>query len=105
MDHDHEHMFTQEYWDERYGSAGAIWSGNPNPHLVAHVADLAPGSALDVGSGEGADAIWLATRGWQVMGIDLSTVALERAAQLASRAGQDIAERITWDSCIDALLA
>jgi SAM-dependent methyltransferase len=52
---------------------------------------------LDVGSGEGADATWLATRGWQVTGIDLSTVALERAAQLAARAGQDIAERITWE--------
>jgi SAM-dependent methyltransferase/uncharacterized membrane protein len=88
---------TQEFWDARYSSAERIWSGNPNPHLVAQVADLAPGSALDVGSGEGADAIWLATRGWQVTGIDLSTVALERAAQLAARAGQDIAERITWE--------
>ena len=90
-------MLTQEFWDARYRSAAAIWSGNPNPHLVAQVADLAPGTALDVGSGEGADAIWLATRGWQVTGIDLSTVALERAAHLASDAGQDIAERIIWE--------
>jgi SAM-dependent methyltransferase len=90
-------MLTQEFWDARYHSAERIWSGNPNPHLVAQVADLAPGSALDVGSGEGADAIWLATRAWQVTGIDLSTVALERAAQLAAWAGQDIAERITWE--------
>jgi SAM-dependent methyltransferase len=101
VSHDHladpTAMLTQEFWDARYRSAESIWSGNPNPHLLAHVADLAPGSALDVGSGEGADAIWLATRGWQVTGIDLSTVALERAAQLASRAGQDIAERITWE--------
>jgi SAM-dependent methyltransferase len=89
-------MLTQEFWDTRYRSADTIWSGNPNPHLVAQVADLAPGTALDVGSGEGADAIWLAARGWQVTGIDLSTVALERAAHLASDAGQDIAERITW---------
>ena len=56
-------MVTKEFWDERYGSADAIWSGNPNPRLVEQVADLAPGTALDVGSGEGADAIWLATRG------------------------------------------
>jgi SAM-dependent methyltransferase len=90
-------MLTQEFWDARYRSAAAIWSGNPNPHLVACVTDLAPGSALDVGSGEGADAIWLATRGWQVTGIDLSTVALERAARLAADAGQDIAERIRWE--------
>ncbi len=101
MSHDHwadpSALLTQEFWDARYHSAERIWSGNPSPHLVAQVADLAPGSALDVGSGEGADAIWLATRAWQVTGIDLSTVALERAAQLAAWAGQDIAERITWE--------
>jgi SAM-dependent methyltransferase len=96
MDHDHEHMFTQEYWDERYGSAEAIWSGDPNPHLVATVGDLAPGTALDVGSGEGADAIWLATQGWQVTGVDISAVALERAAGHAVKAGDEIAARITW---------
>ena len=100
MSHDHEAdpavMWTQEFWDERYGSATTIWSGNPNPHLVARVADLRPGTALDVGSGEGADAIWLAEQGWQVTGIDVSMVALERAAQLAAAAGQDVADRITW---------
>ena len=70
MSHDHNHnhnadlpQFTQEFWDERYASAEAIWSGEPNPHLVGQVAHLAPGDALDVGSGEGADAIWLASRG------------------------------------------
>ena len=89
-------MWTQEFWDGRYGSAATIWSGNPNPHLVAQVADLRPGTALDVGSGEGADAIWLAEQGWQVTGIDVSMVALERAAQLAAAAGHDVAERITW---------
>lgn len=100
MSHDHEVdpaiMWTQEFWDERYGSAATIWSGNPNPHLVAQVADLTPGTALDVGSGEGADAIWLAEQGWQVTGIDVSMVALERAAQLAAAAGHDVADRITW---------
>jgi SAM-dependent methyltransferase len=89
-------MWTQEFWDERYGSATTIWSGNPNRHLVAQVADLRPGTALDVGSGEGADAIWLAEQGWQVTGIDVSMVALERAAHLAVAAGQDVADRITW---------
>ena len=66
--HAHHHeagteRFTAEFWDERYGSRPAIWSGNPNQRLVEQVADLAPGQALDVGSGEGADAIWLAQRG------------------------------------------
>lgn len=55
-----------------------------------------PGTALDVGSGEGADAIWLAVRGWRVTCIDVSTVALERAAERAADAGQEVADRITW---------
>jgi SAM-dependent methyltransferase len=98
----HEHtldaavLWTREFWDARYGSADRIWSGNPNPRLVEQVADLAPGTALDVGSGEGADAIWLAARGWQVTGIDVSTVALDRAAGRAAAAGAETAERITW---------
>ena len=100
MSHNHEAdpsiMWTHEFWDERYRSADTIWSGNPNPHLVAQVADLSPGTALDVGSGEGADAIWLAARGWQVTGIDVSTVALDRAAEFAANAGEEIADRITW---------
>jgi SAM-dependent methyltransferase len=97
MSHDHDTvLFTKEFWDERYLSADNVWSGNPNPRLVENVTDLTPGSALDVGSGEGADAIWLATRGWQVTGIDVSTVALARAADRATAAGEEIADRLTW---------
>ncbi|SEM04967.1 bifunctional NAD(P)/FAD-dependent oxidoreductase/class I SAM-dependent methyltransferase [Streptacidiphilus jiangxiensis] len=89
-------MFEQEAWEERYRSRPTLWSGNPNPQLVAEAADLTPGRALDVGSGEGADAIWLASRGWQVTGTDISTVALARATDHARAAGADIAERITF---------
>lgn len=89
-------LFTAEFWDARYRSADRIWSGNPNPRLVEQVADLAPGTVLDVGSGEGADAIWLASRGWQVTAIDVSTVALDRAAAMAAELGATIADRITW---------
>jgi SAM-dependent methyltransferase len=81
-------------WDERYRSADAIWSGDPNPQLVAEVSRLAPGSALDAGCGEGADAVWLAERGWQVTAIDISGVALERARKAAAAAG--VAQRIDW---------
>jgi SAM-dependent methyltransferase len=88
--------FSQESWDERYRSRTALWSGNPNPHLVAEAAGLSPGTALDVGAGEGADAIWLATRGWRVVAVDLSSVALERASAHASERGSDIARRIDW---------
>ncbi|NUR48998.1 MAG: class I SAM-dependent methyltransferase [Hamadaea sp.] len=92
-EHDHQEMFTAEFWDERYGSADRIWSGNPNPHLVRVASELTPGTALDVGSGEGADVIWLARHGWRVTGADISEVALKRAAEAA---GLDLADRITW---------
>ena len=74
-------------WDARYAESGQIWSGNPNGALVAEVAEFAPGTAVDVGCGEGADAIWLAARGWDVMAFDVSTVALDRAAQHAEATG------------------
>jgi SAM-dependent methyltransferase len=75
-------------WDARYGERdGAMWSGRPNGRLVAEVSEVSPGRALDVGCGEGADAIWLAQRGWTVTAIDVSDVALQRAREAADRAG------------------
>ncbi|PZV98870.1 Thioredoxin reductase [Micromonospora phaseoli] len=91
-----EVMFTEAAWEERYRSRPAVWSGRPNPQLVAEVQGLAPGRALDVGSGEGADAVWLAERGWQVTAVDISTVALARAAEHAKAAAGQVAERIEW---------
>jgi SAM-dependent methyltransferase len=86
-------------WDERYSEReGSMWSGRPNGRLVAEVEDLAPGRALDVGCGEGADAIWLARRGWRVTAIDISDVALGRARAAAERAGASV----EW-VCGDAL--
>jgi len=74
-------------WDERYAGMEQIWSGRPNGALVAEVADLRPGRVLDVGCGEGADAVWLAGRGWDVTALDVSQVALDRAALHARQAG------------------
>jgi thioredoxin reductase/SAM-dependent methyltransferase len=79
--------FDQQSWEERYRAHPAIWSGRPNPQLVDEVSDLPPGSALDAGCGEGADALWLAGRGWQVTAADFATTALERAAAHAEAAG------------------
>ena len=89
-------MFTQAYWDDRYSGHRHVWSGRPNPHLVGEAGDLDPGRAIDVGCGEGADAIWLARHGWEVTGADVSPVGLERAAQNAAEAGDEIARRIVW---------
>src|SRR3954470_17840257 len=78
-------------WDARYSERdGAMWSGRPNGRLVAEVTEVAPGRALDVGCGEGADAIWLARRGWTVTAIDISDVALGRAREAAEGAGADV---------------
>jgi SAM-dependent methyltransferase len=77
-------------WDERYATAEQMWSGRPNEALVAEVGALSPGRGLDVGCGEGADAIWLAGRGWQVTAIDVSTVALQRAATAAEQVGTEV---------------
>ena len=75
-------------WDARYASHDdGLWSGRANGVLIAELAVNSPGRALDVGCGEGGDAIWLARAGWQVTGVDVSQVALERAADAARDAG------------------
>jgi SAM-dependent methyltransferase len=84
----------QQFWDNRYLEQTKLWSGQPNGLLVAEAAGLAPGRALDVGCGEGADAVWLAERGWTVTGVDISRVALDRAAEVAASAG--LADRLRW---------
>jgi len=89
-------LYSAEFWDGRYRSNGMVWSGQPNAQLVAETTGLAAGRALDVGSGEGADALWLAERGWQVTGVDVSRVALDRSAAQAAQLGADIAGRLTW---------
>lgn len=85
-------MTGTEEWDERYAASERIWSGHPNGALVAEVTGLPPGRGLDVGCGEGADAVWLAARGWDVTALDVSGVALDRARAHAAEAGVTI----TW---------
>ena len=78
---------VREEWDSRYMDRDQLWSGRPNGALVAEIAGLTPGRVLDVGCGEGADAVWLASRGWDVTALEVSGVALERAAGHARDAG------------------
>ncbi|PRX98920.1 class I SAM-dependent methyltransferase [Allonocardiopsis opalescens] len=84
----------EEIWDARYRENERVWSGEPNAALVREAADLAPGRALDLGCGEGGDAVWLARQGWRVTAVDVSQVALDRAAGHAAEAG--VADRVEW---------
>ena len=73
-------------WEERYASVEQLWSGRPNDWLPELAAGWTPGSALDIGCGEGDDALWLAARGWEVTGVDLSPTAVGRLRDGARRA-------------------
>lgn len=76
-----------EFWDGMYESRDQVWSGRPNAGLVDEVAGLTPGRALDLGCGEGGDAIWLAEQGWSVLGVDVSHTALRRTEEHARERG------------------
>jgi 2-polyprenyl-3-methyl-5-hydroxy-6-metoxy-1,4-benzoquinol methylase len=89
-----EAEFEPASWEERYSGEEKIWSGNPDPQLVTEVSGLTPGTALDVGCGEGGDVIWLAQQGWRVTGADFSRNGLDRAARHADAAG--VADRTDW---------
>jgi SAM-dependent methyltransferase len=71
---------VQEYWELHYGARDRIWTERVNARLAEIVEPLRPGRALDLGCGEGADALWLADRGWRVVAVDVSQTALQRAA-------------------------
>jgi SAM-dependent methyltransferase len=71
---------AQEAWDEHYGERRRVWSGRVNARLAEVVEPMTPGRALDLGCGEGADALWLAEHGWYVTAVDISRTALDRAA-------------------------
>jgi SAM-dependent methyltransferase len=87
-------------WDERYAAAGLVWSASPNQLVAAEVGALAPGRALDLACGEGRNALWLASRGWRVTGVDFSRVALDKAGALQRRHPDPL--DVTW-VCADAL--
>jgi len=88
-------MSTAQFWEARYAQSGQVWSGRVNPTLADVASALAPGRALDLGCGEGGDAIWLAQRGWLVTAVDISTTALARGRE-AAMALPAASGRIDW---------
>jgi 2-polyprenyl-3-methyl-5-hydroxy-6-metoxy-1,4-benzoquinol methylase len=87
-------LFEPRGWEERYAGGGQVWSGDPNDQLVTEASRLTPGTALDVGCGEGGDVVWLAQQGWTVTGADFSANGLARAAAHADEAG--VGDRTDW---------
>ncbi|WP_104178580.1 bifunctional 2-polyprenyl-6-hydroxyphenol methylase/3-demethylubiquinol 3-O-methyltransferase UbiG [Cryobacterium sp. Y50] len=82
------------FWENRYRESDRAWSGRANATLEREAADLIPGTALDLGSGEGGDALWLAQNGWSVTAVDISPTALARGEAAAANAG--LTGRIRW---------
>jgi SAM-dependent methyltransferase len=78
-------------WDERYAASELVWSREPNQFVAEECADLEPGRAVDLAAGEGRNALWLSSRGWQVTAVDFSGVALDKGRLL------DPEGRVTWE--------
>jgi SAM-dependent methyltransferase len=93
-------------WDARYAAAAeksdTVWSHAPNAWIADAIGDLEPGTAVDLGAGEGRNSLWLASRGWEVTAVDFSSVGLTIGAARAAGLGVDIewvtADATTWVS-------
>lgn len=93
--------FDQDFWEQLWSRtlrerAADVARRSPNAHLIAEIARLHPGRALDAGCGHGSETLWLAAHGWRVTAVDFSAAALAHAQSTAEAAGMDIAERVDW---------
>lgn len=93
------HGFDKDYWERHWEPGppqgpGRRRTAPPNPHLVRETDGLAPGTALDVGCGAGTEALWLASTGWRVVGVDISAAALAQAGARAAQSGA--ATAVEW---------
>jgi SAM-dependent methyltransferase len=96
--HDHaDHRdFDAQWWEQHYQDSDAGPAGRPSAQLVAEVVAVTPGTVLEAGCGTGADAVWLAGQGWEVMAVDVSATAVQRARELAAHHEPDVSGRISW---------
>lgn len=84
-------------WDEKYRAADRLWSAGPNVFVADRLAHHPPGRGVDLGSGEGRNAVWLADRGWRMTGVDFSPVALERAREASGEVAWELADVREWE--------
>ncbi len=81
---------ARDSWNDRYAGRDYVWKVEPNQFVEAHLAEMPIGSAIDLGAGEGRNAVWLASRGWAVTAVDFSRAGLDKAARLAAEHGVSI---------------
>ncbi len=81
---------ARDAWNRRYSTDDYVWNRGANQFVETYLADLKPGSAIDLGAGEGRNAVWLAERGWRVTAVDFSAVGLEKGARLAADEELDV---------------
>jgi SAM-dependent methyltransferase len=85
---------AKTHWEQHYGERDRVWSGRVNARLAEVAEGLTPGRVLDLGCGEGGDALWRAERGWHVVAVDISETALQRAAAAAD--AREMGDRIDF---------
>jgi SAM-dependent methyltransferase len=94
-------MTQRDLWNDRYSERGTLWGADPNVFVVDRLGQITPGRALDLGCGQGRNAIWLAAQGHTVTAVDVSDVAVAQAAEIAARAGVEVdfvaADLQTWE--------
>ncbi len=83
-------------WDARYAESELVWNPDPNPLVVQTFGDLPAGTALDLGTGEGRHALWLAARRWSVTAVDFSAEAIRKARALQAAHAPETAGLIDW---------
>lgn len=81
-------------WDDRYRDTELVWSAEPNLFVERHCSDLPVGTAIDLAAGEGRNAIWLAERGWTSTAVDYSSIAIDKARQIAERRGVELTTEV-----------
>jgi SAM-dependent methyltransferase len=86
--------FGPAFWDERYRASASVWGAAPNRFVEQEAAELTPGAAIDIACGEGRNAIWLATRGWRVIAVDFSAVALDKGRESEQHVAPH--QAVTW---------
>lgn len=94
--HDDEPAFGSQWWERHYQQGGTGSAGQPSPYVTGELAGMTPGTVLDAGCGTGADAIWLASQGWNVTAVDISPTAIDRARALAESEASHVVRHISW---------